>query len=250
MKIVSWNVNGLKACIKKGGFEGIPGLAPDVVCLQEIKTKSPVAILDGYEHFYNPAERERYSGTLTMTKEPPEGTAYGMGRPKLDDEGRVLAVDMGGLYVVNTYVPNSQGSLERKDYRVKWDREYIKFLRKLDKEKPLIACGDFNVTMSFDDTYKENMREYWAEQGFDSDERSALKDLQKKGFTDAFRHLYPDKNESYTWWSYRRYKRNDNRGWRLDYFLISDRLLPQVADVIHHDEITGSDHCPIELVLR
>lgn len=248
MRILSWNLNGLRACLKNGSFERLKTLPLiDVFCFQEIRTREQLRVLDGYHHFWYPAEKMKYSGTLTLTLIKPEKVIYGMGIPELDKEGRVLTVDMGNVYVVNTYVPNSQKDDERREYRLKWDIAYHSFIKNLSDIKPVIACGDFNVTMSRKDIYKENGRMDWAENGYASDERSNLLSVIDDGFIDAYRHLYPDEENAFTWWSNRLCKRKENRGWRLDYFIVVELLKEHIQDVIHHQEITGSDHCPIVL---
>ena len=248
MQILSWNLNGLKACIKRNDFEQLRKLPPlDVLCFQETRTQEKPIVFKDYHHYWYPAEAKKYSGTLTLSLVKPLNVIYGIGVPELDKEGRVLTIDLGSVYVVNTYVPNSQGGPDREDYRRDWDVAYHNFLFGLASEKPVIACGDFNVTMARIDVYEENMRIDWAEQGYISDERSNLQSLLDDGFTDAYRFLYPEEKNAFTWWSNRRYKRNEDRGWRLDYFIVSNVLQPQIRNVIHHQEITGSDHCPIVL---
>ena len=248
MQILSWNLNGLKACIRRNDFEQLRKLPPlDVLCFQETRTHEKPIVFKDYHHYWYPAEAKKYSGTLTLSLVKPLNVIYGIGVPELDKEGRVLTIDLGNVYVVNTYVPNSQGGPDREEYRMKWDAAYHNFLFSLALEKPVIACGDYNVTMARIDVYEENIRIDWAEQGYISDERSNLQNLLDDGFTDAYRFLYPDEKNAFTWWSNRRYKRNEDRGWRLDYFIVSDVLQPQIRDVIHHQDITGSDHCPIVL---
>lgn len=246
MNIISWNVNGLQSCIKRQVFNPIEDILPDVFCCQEIKTKQEPIVIEGYNHYFYPAEQDRYSGTMTMTIDEPLDVIRGIGVPELDTEGRVITVDMGKIYVVNTYVPNSQKNLERRKYRREWDEAYAEFLKKLRERKPVVACGDFNVAMLEIDFFEENLRQHYANLGYASDEQAGMEKIFQLGFSDAFRHLYPEER-SYTWWSNRMYKRNENRGWRLDYFLISNNCLDVIKDVIHHAEISGSDHCPIEL---
>ena len=251
MQIVSWNVNGLNACIKKKGFEQIENdILPDVICIQEIKTKTEPVVIDGYNHYFNPAEQEKYSGTLFMSIEEPTDITYGIGKSDFDCEGRVITADMGDFYVVDTYVPNSQRNLERHFFRLDWDEVYREYLTDLAEEKPVIACGDFNATMLPIDVFPENERQNAAEIEYESEERANMQTLLESGFIDAFRYLYPDKTGDYTWWSNRLYKRQENRGWRLDYFIVSKSLTGRIEDVIHHNEIKGSDHCPIELILK
>lgn len=250
MRIISWNVNGLNACIKKKGFEAIEDILPDAICLQEIKTKEQPIVIDGYNHYFNPAEQEKYSGTLLMSIDEPENIRYGIGYEDFDNEGRVITADLGSIYLVNTYVPNSQRNLERHFFRLDWDEAYRKFLIALATMKPVIACGDFNVTMLPIDVFPENERQNAVEKEFASDERSNMQTLLESGFIDAYRLLYPDKEHEYTWWSNRLNKRLENRGWRLDYFIVSECISGSIKDVIHHNEIMGSDHCPIEIIFE
>ena len=248
MRILSWNLNGIKACIRNGDFEQFKKLPEiDIMCFQETRTQDKMQVLKDYHHYWYPAEQKHYSGTLTLTLVKPMKVIYGIGNNELDKEGRVITIDMGKLYVVNTYVPNSQGGPAREEFRRKWDSVYSRFMRNLAFEKPVIACGDFNVTMARIDVYKENERISQTEQGWISDERNNLQNLIDMGFVDAFRYLYPDEENAFTWWSNRRYKRNDDRGWRLDYFFVTEENAEQIMDVKHHQEITGSDHCPILL---
>lgn len=248
MRILSWNVNGLQASIKHGDFEQFRKLETlDVICLQETRTQTRPVVFKDYYHYWNAAEEKKYSGTLTMTLVKPLEVIYGIGVKELDTEGRVLTVDMGDVYVVNVYVPNSQRGPEREEYRRKWDAGFHTFLTDLAETKPVIVCGDFNVTMSRIDIYEENERMNLAEQGYISDERSNLIGLMEDGFVDAYRYLYPDQKNAFTWWSNRRCKREEDRGWRLDYFLVGEPIMDRIEYVVHHQEIKGSDHCPIVL---
>lgn len=249
-KIISWNLNGLLSCIKHSSFESISALAPDIICCQETRTKLQHEVIPGYQHFWNPGERDGYSGTLTMTKQMPKQTIAGLGVPALDLEGRVLTTEFSDKFVVNAYAPNSQKNLIRHQIRIQWDEAFRSFLCELLGEKPVIACGDFNVTMSELDTYPENLRQYWAQLGYTSDERSNLETLLECGFVDAYRHLYPAATGSYTWWSNRLNKRDENRGWRLDYFFVSENMSGRIQNVTHLSNVMGSDHCPILLELR
>ena len=249
MKVISWNLNGLLSSVRNGAMIPLEALAPDVVCFQEIRTKQTTEVLPGYHHFWNPSQREGYSGTLSISKEKPLQVIWGLGNERLDQEGRVLTLEFPALFIVNCYAPNSQSNLVRHQFRLDWDTALRRFLCELIEKKPVVACGDFNVARLDIDIYPQNLRQYWASQGYASDERSNLETLLECGFHDAYRILYPDAEGSYTWWSNRKKKRSENRGWRLDYFLISDRLLPKLVDVRHHADLLGSDHCPIELVL-
>lgn len=246
MNIVSWNLNGLMSSIKNGSLDVLEEKVPDVICLQEIRTKQEPVIIGGYHHYWNHGERDGYSGTAMLLFEEPLRVFNDFQNGYEDSEGRLITAELANIYVVNAYVPNSQKNLWRQAYRMEWDEAFREHVRMLTEEKPVIICGDFNVARSEIDIYAENMRQYWAEQGYSSDERSAFESLLEEGLTDVFRELYPEKR-SYTWWSNRLNKRKDNRGWRLDYFLVSDSLMGKVKSMVHHDDIPGSDHCPIEL---
>lgn len=246
MKIISWNLNGLPASMKNGALNVFEDMLPDIICLQEIRTHQEPVILDGYHHFWNHGDRERYSGTAVLTFEKPLRVFSGFLSDFDDSEGRLITVELEKAFIVNAYVPNSQQNLKRRTYRMKWDAAFREHIAELMEDKPVIVCGDFNVAREDIDIYAENMRQYWAEQGYASDERSNFETLLEEGLTDAFRALHPDER-SYTWWSNRLHKRNDNRGWRLDYFLVSDDLMESVSSVSHLSDIVGSDHCPIEL---
>lgn len=247
MKVVSWNVNGLAACKRKGFLKFLAHAKPDVFCCQEIKTQCPLHTPD-YLQFWNPAQRKGYSGTLTLTRKQPLSVHYGLGMDEIDREGRVIALEYDTLYIINVYVPNSQGSAERHDFRVLWDEALLEYLKGLDK--PIVLCGDFNVARDYIDIYPENLRNEQNPPGFELEEREGMERLLDGGFTDVFRTLYPDQTGAYTWWSNRLNKRLENRGWRLDYFLISNALMGNVRDVVHHTDVLGSDHCPISLTLR
>lgn len=247
MKVISWNLNGLLSCVKNNSFEPIIKQEPTVVCCQEIRTQQRVEVLPGYTHYWNPCLRDGYSGTLTMAKELPLAVEEGLGVPELDAEGRVLTLEFKPFFLVNAYVPNSQKNLQRQEFRREWDDAFRTYAERLLRKKPVIICGDFNVALREIDIFPENMREYWAQQGYESDERAALESLLDLGLVDAFRYLYPDTVGAYTWWSNRLQKRKENRGWRLDYFFLSNTLLPSVRDIKHLTEVQGSDHCPIML---
>ena len=249
MKIVSWNINGLMATLKNGCFAPLAALSPDVLCIQEIRTAREPVILEGYHHFWNHGQREGYSGTAMLLKDEPLNVTCGMGEFFSDDEGRVMTAELPDFYVVGAYVPNSQKNLQRHQYRMEWDEAFRKYVCDLHDYKPVIICGDFNVARESIDIYEENQRQYWAEQGFASDERSSLESLLDEGFTDMFRELHPGER-SYTWWSNRLNKRDEGRGWRLDYFIVSDDLADRVLDVTHYTDICGSDHCPIGLEVQ
>lgn len=245
MKIVSWNLNGLLSSLKNNILEPVMNLKPDVICLQEIRTQQEPVIEEGYIHLWNHCERDGYAGTAMLCRTAPNRVMLGFNGGD-DAEGRVITAEYEGFFIVNAYVPNSQQNLQRQAFRMKWDELFREYVSSLKEEKPVVICGDFNVARSELDIYPENMRQYWAEQGYASDERSNFETLIESGFTDAFRHLYPDLR-SYTWWSNRLNKRQQNRGWRLDYFLVDDDFLPQLRSVEHLQDILGSDHCPIVL---
>ena len=248
MKIVSWNLNGLIACLKNNAFEPVVSLQADVICLQEIRTQEEPCILSGYHHYWNHGNREGYSGTAVLTKMTPVDVRNGFCGSFCDHEGRIQTVELPKLYIVNVYVPNSQKNLERHGYRMEWDAALLEYIRGLMARKPVILCGDFNVARDEIDIYPENMRQYWANLGYTSDERSNLEVLIESGLSDAYRALHPD-TRSYTWWSNRLDKRSEDRGWRLDYFFLSHNLMPLVERVEHLSKICGSDHCPILLAV-
>lgn len=241
----------LKSCIRRGDFEQLSALGTiDVICFQETRTPEKLTAIEGYHHFWCPSADKRSSGTLTLSLVELEDVIYGLGVAELDREGRVLTLEFGSVFVVNTCIPRSQGSIYREEFREKWDEAYRRFLVDLSGQKPVIACGDFNVTVSREDIYEENTRMDWAENGYTSGERSSLNKLFDKGFIDAYRMLYPDEKNAFTWWSNRLNKRAEDRGWRLDYFLINTPLKDNVRDVEIHPEITGSDKLPHPFGMR
>lgn len=244
MRIISWNLNGLLSAIRNNVFEPVLELNPDLLCIQEIRTKQEPMIAEGYHHFWNHASQNGYAGTVTLCNTSPCHVNMGAGVDASDLEGRLITVETPRAYVLNVYVPNSQKNLERHAYRRIWDEQLIHYVTELRMEKPVIICGDFNTTRSELDVFPENTRSYWAEQGYMSDERSNLESLLDVGLVDAFRYLYPQKR-SYTWWSNRLNKRKENRGWRLDYFLVDVDLVHQITAMEHLSHIHGSDHCPI-----
>ncbi len=246
MKIVSWNLNGLIASLNSRSFDAIQLLQPDVLCLQEIRTQKEPAVLEGYFHYWNHGHQEGHSGTAILTKEAPISVTGGFSGPFRDHEGRIQTVEFAQAYIVNVYVPNSQKNLDRHNYRMEWDAALLGYVRELMSRKPVIVCGDFNVARDEVDIYPENMRQYWANLGYASDERSDFETLLEVGLTDAYRALHPD-TRSYTWWSNRKNKRLEDRGWRLDYFLVTNDLMQYVHRVEHLADIQGSDHCPILL---
>jgi exodeoxyribonuclease-3 len=251
MRIVSWNLNGLATCVKNDYFDPFYELLPDVICCQETKTAEELTVIDGYRHYYLPACDERYCGNLIMTLEEPLNVICGMNDDFYDEEPRVLTVEYPGYYIVNTYVPSVVDKLERRIYRIGWSKAYKEFAKALLKKKPVILCGDFNVSLSSLDYYDEDRHKLKNEDvGFESDERTSVKDLLKLGLADAYRQLYPTAADCYTRWANKGNSRARKKGSRLDYFFVSDVLIHNIKDVLHHTEIQGSDHCPIELILQ
>ena len=248
MKIVSWNVNGLNSCIKQGAFDIFYEWLPDVICIQETKTKETPIVIDGYHHFYVAAEKKRFSGSLIMTLEPVIAVIEGMGIPEFDVEARVLTIELDKYFIVNTYAPNIVDKLERQIFRIEWSKAYQDYISGLMNEKTVILCGDFNVCLSELDYSNDNRRRYIAEEeGFQSDERAAIEDILELGLFDAFRKLNPTKENAFTHWSNKGQGRLENKGARLDYFFVSNELEQSIRMVKHHIDILGSDHCPIEL---
>ena len=250
MKLITWNVNGLRACLGKGFLEFFKEMDADAVCLQETKLQPHQIELDlpGYHIYWNSAEKKGYSGTALITKTEPLSVAYGIGIPEHDTEGRVITAEYQDFYLVCCYTPNAQNELARIDYRMDWEDAFRAYLMELDKTKPVILCGDLNVAHQEIDL--KNPKTNRGNAGFSDQEREKMTALLSSGFADTFRVLYPEKTGAYTWWSYRFNARKNNAGWRIDYFIVSQRLLPRVKDQIIHAEITGSDHCPVELVLE
>lgn len=250
MKLVSWNVNGLRAIYKKGFEESFKELDADIFCIQETKMQEGQIELDlqGYYQYYNYAERKGYSGTAIFTKKEPLKVSYGIGIEEHDKEGRVITLEFDKFYMVNCYTPNSGRELARLEYRMTWEDEFKKYLIKLDKQKPVIICGDLNVAHTEIDL--KNPKSNRKNAGFTDEERSKIEELLNSGFTDSFRKMYPDKEGAYTWWSYMFNARANNAGWRIDYFLVSDRISKNIKDAYIYSEIMGSDHCPVELEIE
>ena len=248
MKFISWNVNGLRACVGKNFKESFEQLDADFFCLQETKMQEGQLSIafDGYESYWNYAEKKGYSGTAIFTKHKPMSVALGIGIEEHDKEGRVITLEYPNFYLVTVYTPNSQDQLRRLAYRMKWEDDFQAYLHKLDESKPVIVCGDMNVAHEEIDI--KNPKTNHKNAGFTDEERQKMTQLLANGFTDTFRSLYPER-VSYSWWSYRFHAREKNAGWRIDYFLVSDRLKPEVKDAKIHTEIMGSDHCPVELDL-
>ena len=248
MKFISWNVNGLRACVGKNFKESFEQLDADFFCLQETKMQEGQLSIafDGYESYWNYAEKKGYSGTAIFTKHKPMSVALGIGIEEHDKEGRVITLEYPNFYLVTVYTPNSQDQLRRLAYRMKWEDDFQAYLHKLDESKPVIVCGDMNVAHEEIDI--KNPKTNHKNAGFTDEERQKMTQLLANGFTDTFRSLYPEQ-VTYSWWSYRFHAREKNAGWRIDYFLVSDRLKPEVKDAKIHTEIMGSDHCPVELAL-
>ena len=249
-KLISWNVNGLRACMGKGFDEIFKSLDADVFCLQEIKLKEGQIdyLPDGYNAYWNYAEKAGYSGTALFSKEKPLSVSYGIGIEKHDTEGRVITAEFEKFYVVTCYTPNAQDGLKRLDYRMEWEDDFREYLKGLEKNKPVILCGDLNVAHNEIDL--KNPKTNRKNAGFSDEERAKMTELLGNGFVDTFRYFYPEAEGEYSWWSYRFKAREKNAGWRIDYFIVSNALVPQLDSASIHQEIFGSDHCPVELVLK
>ena len=249
MKFISWNVNGLRAVFGKGFPDIIKELDADFVCLQETKMQAGQldAELPTYTSYWNFAEKKGYSGTAIYTRHEPLSVAYGIDIPEHDTEGRVITLEYPDFYLVTVYVPNSQDDLRRLGYRVTWEDAFRAYLGELDKKKPVIVCGDLNVAHKEIDL--KNPKSNHKNAGFTDEERGKFQELLDAGFVDTFRHFYPDQRDIYSWWSYRFKARERNSGWRIDYFVTSERLVPRLTSAKIHTEIYGSDHCPVELVI-
>ena len=249
IKLISWNVNGLRACEGKGFSETFKQLDADFFCLQETKMQAGQLDLqfEGYESYWNYAEKKGYSGTAIFTRQQPLNVTYGLGIEEHDHEGRVITLEMQDFYLVTVYTPNSQDELRRLDYRMQWEEDFRQYLMTLDQKKPVIVCGDMNV--AHEEIDLKNPKSNRRNAGFTDEEREKFTILLDNGFTDTFRWLYPEQ-VTYSWWSYRFQARQKNAGWRIDYFLTSDRLRDQISDAKIHTEILGSDHCPVELSLK
>ena len=249
MKLISWNVNGLRACVGKDFEQQFKALDADFCCLQE--TKMQAGQLDisfpGYTSYWNYADKKGYSGTAIFTKHKPLDVTYGIGMDEHDHEGRVITLEMDHFYLVTVYTPNSQDGLRRLDYRMKWEKDFQDYLHRLDRKKPVVVCGDMNVAHEEIDI--KNPKTNRRNAGFTDEEREKMTQLLDNGFIDTFRSLYPEQ-VTYSWWSYRFRARERNTGWRIDYFLISERLRDRLEDAKIHTEIMGSDHCPVEVDLK
>ena len=249
MKFISWNVNGLRACVGKEFEQQFKDLDADFFCLQETKIQAGQLDLSfpGYESYWNYADKKGYSGTAIYTKHKPLSVTYGIDIDEHDHEGRVITLEMEDFYLVTVYTPNSQDGLRRLEYRMKWEDDFQAYLHKLDEKKPVIVCGDMNVAHQEIDL--KNPKTNHKNAGFTDEEREKMTQLLSNGFIDTFRSLYPEQ-VTYSWWSYRFRAREKNTGWRIDYFLISERLKDRLEDAKIHTEIMGSDHCPIEITLK
>lgn len=246
-KLISWNVNGIRACVQKGFVDIFKEMDADIFCIQESKMQEGQLVLEleGYHQYWNYAEKKGYSGTAIFTKEQPISDSYGIGIEKHDKEGRVITLEYDKYYMVNVYTPNSQNELARLDYRMEWEEAFKAYLKKLEENKPVIVCGDMNVAHNEIDL--KNPKTNRKNAGFTDEERGKFTDLLDAGFIDTFRYFYPDMKDIYSWWSYRFSARAKNAGWRIDYFLVSKALKGNLVDAKIHTEIMGSDHCPVEL---
>lgn len=250
MKFISWNVNGLRACVTKGFQDYFDAEDADFFCLQETKLQQGQIdlLLPGYHQFWNYAEKKGYSGTAIFAKQEPISVSYGVGVPELDTEGRLITLEYPEFYLVTCYTPNAQQGLARIDHRLRWDTAFREHLKKLDAQKPVIACGDLNVAHQEIDL--KNPASNRGNAGFSDEERESFGKLLDEGFTDSFRYLHPDATGIYSWWSYRFNARKNNAGWRIDYFLVSHRIRDKITATPIHTEVLGSDHCPVVLELE
>lgn len=249
MKFISWNVNGLRACTGKGFEDSFRQLDADFFCLQETKMQAGQLDLQflGYTSYWNYAEKKGYSGTAIYTRHTPLAVTYGIGIDEHDHEGRVITLEMDDFYLVTCYTPNSQDGLRRLDYRMKWEADFLNYIKKLDEKKPVILCGDLNVAHQEIDL--KNPKTNRRNAGFTDEERERMTTMLANGFADTFRTLHPD-DVTYSWWSYRFHAREKNAGWRIDYFIVSERMMSRVSGATIHTEVFGSDHCPVELTIE
>lgn len=250
MKFISWNVNGIRACMTKGFMDFFNEVDADIFCLQETKLQAGQIEmnLEGYHQYWNYAEKKGYSGTAIFTKKEPISVAYGIGIEEHDKEGRVITLEFDDFYFITVYTPNSQTELARLDYRMTWEDDFKKYLKKLEEKKPVVFCGDLNVAHKEIDL--KNPKTNRKNAGFTDEERAKFSELVNDGFIDTFRYFYPDMEGIYSWWSYRFKAREKNAGWRIDYFMVSTSLKDRLESAKIHTEIYGSDHCPVELVLK
>jgi exodeoxyribonuclease-3 len=250
MKLISWNVNGIRACVQKGFLDFFKEVDADIFCIQESKMQEGQLELelDGYHQYWNYAEKKGYSGTAIFTKQEPLSVQYGIGVEEHDHEGRVITLEFEEFYMITVYTPNSQDELKRLNYRMSWETDFLAYLKKLEEKKPVIFCGDLNVAHKEIDL--KNPKTNRKNAGFTDEERGKFSELLASGFIDTFRHFYPDMENIYSWWSYRFKAREKNAGWRIDYFVTSGSLKEQLLDAAIHTQVLGSDHCPVELTLR
>lgn len=250
MRFISWNVNGLRACVGKNFMEDFKALDADIFCLQETKLQEGQIDLDlpGYHQYWNYAVKKGYSGTAIFTKNEPISVAYGIGIEEHDQEGRVITLEFEDFYFITVYTPNSQNELARLPYRMKWEDDFLAYIKKLDEKKPVVFCGDLNV--AHEEIDLKNPKTNHQNAGFTDEERGKMTDLLAAGFIDTFRYFYPDQENIYSWWSYRFKAREKNTGWRIDYFIASERMKDRFVDAKIHTDILGSDHCPVELEIK
>ena len=250
MKLISWNVNGIRACVQKGFVDFFNEVDADIFCIQESKLQEGQINLEleGYHQYWNYAEKKGYSGTAIFTKKEPISVYYGLGIEEHDREGRVITLEFEDFYMITVYTPNSQNGLARLDYRMKWEEDFKNYLKNLEKTKPVIVCGDLNVAHKEIDLKNPTTNRKNA--GFTDEEREKFTELLNAGFIDTFRYFYPDTKGIYSWWSYRFNARKNNAGWRIDYFITSESLKDRLESAKIHTEILGSDHCPVELIIK
>lgn len=249
MKLISWNVNGLRACLQKGFMESVAALDADVISLQETKLQPDQLELElpGYKSYWHYAQRKGYSGTAVFTRVEPLSVQYGIGIESFDAEGRTVILEFTDFWLVNVYVPNAQRELARIAFRLAWEEALLNKLKELEQTKPVVLCGDLNV--AHEEIDLKNPKSNRGNAGFSDEERAAFSDLLSHGFVDTFRHFYPDRTGAYSWWSYMFHARENNAGWRIDYFVVSEVLRPRLRDARIHPQVMGSDHCPVELLL-
>lgn len=252
MKLISWNVAGFRSCLKKGFSTFFDEIDADIICLQEVKAEKDQIEFNaegaGYIQYIYPAEKKGYSGTLIYTKKEPLSVKYGIGIDEFDHEGRLITLEFDSFYLINTYVPNAKRDLSRLGYRMRWEDEFLKYIKNLEKTKPVIICGDFNVAHTENDI--KNAKQNIGNAGFTYEERDKFTVLLSNGFIDTFRYKYPDKFDAYSWWSYFGTARERNIGWRLDYFVVSESLKNRIVDAYIYASIYGSDHCPVGLIVK
>ncbi|WP_195999284.1 exodeoxyribonuclease III [Clostridium sp. 1001271B_151109_B4] len=250
MKLISWNVNGIRACVQKGFLDFFNEVDADIFCIQESKLQEGQINLEleGYHQYWNYADKKGYSGTAIFTKQEPMSVSYGLGIEEHDKEGRVITLEFKDFFIITVYTPNSQNELARLDYRMKWEDDFKKYLKNLEKGKPVIVCGDLNVAHKEIDL--KNPKTNRKNAGFTDEEREKFTSLLNDGFIDTFRYFYPETTGIYSWWSYRFNARKNNAGWRIDYFIVSEAIKDRLENAKIHTEVLGSDHCPIELIIK